>query len=149
MPSNHGRELAVRRSREADQQTQAKDAQGKIHTVYGSIELGAPSDVVASINFPVKFIERPVSNFGGQLKKGYVESGGAFPQIDAIVLEWVTEELEGHSEVGPQVHYTGAKLGISATGSDSHEFYLDFTFDGMALVNPVGGVESDELDDEL
>lgn len=139
-----GRQLAVTGRRDTGRTVAAKAMTGRAHSVYGTVALSSSGETIVDISFPVEFVERPVVSFGAALQEDSKVILGMFPQVNAVVMEWVVNDTGAERK-----YYRGAKLGIRAVGGTDQSFYLDFRFEGTAMVNPTSGVEDDELDDEI
>lgn len=141
------RNAAVQRQKGASNQAASKSMEGRVHSVSGSVELSTTGEATVDVNFPVIFVERPNFTFGGGVLPGSVLTDGSFPRINGAVVAWQTQKA--NDSLVENVRYTGVTLSIVSYGTQDQRFFLDFRFEGVALVNPVGGVNVDDLDDEL
>lgn len=139
-----GRRLAVSRRRQQANVNDGRAMQSKVFSVYGSVHLDSPGEVIVDVDFPVKFIERPISLFGAQYDGNSKPILGAFPTINAMVVQWKMSELSNQRK-----YYIGATIGIKASGLNNQQYFLDYLFQGMAMVNPVSSMEGATLDTEL
>ena len=148
--ANARRSMTVARAKHDEAVQTQKSVTGRPHAVIGQVFLGTTGETIVDISFPVRFLERPVFTPGGQLGEGSRLTRGAFPVVNAVVLSYETDTKADEGVVsGPAKYYTGAKLGITAQGLSDQSFYLDYRFEGTALVNPTGQLADDTLDDEI
>lgn len=105
----------------------------KDHVVTGLVEVSGAGEVAIDVNFPVWFVERPSTYFGGELADGHSPTETDFPTISVMVLRWA-KETRGLGE-----YWTGATLGIVTTGDADHQVIAHWHMEGKALRNPVGG----------
>lgn len=128
------RDIAVARQRSRDGMRRSSEMRARTHWVSGSVGITGTGELITELKFPVVFTERPVFTQGAVLDENQPIVTGAFPDIRGIVLNWVVKRQ--HSE---QVFYVGARIGVVARGSFDQRAFLDYRFEGMAIVNPTFG----------
>jgi hypothetical protein len=114
----------------------AIDIAATTHVVSGEIEVKGKGLVSAFVQFPIKFIEKPLGGIGTpELVTSWDEDN--FPTVQACNLRW---ELDENPPV--QVFYTGVTLGLTITGSPTQLLYVPWTYTGTGFVNPSATVNS-------
>ena len=90
-------------------------------------------DVRRDIHFNVRFIERPVPSFAGEMEHGQEPRNGNFPGVSVVVVRWITE---GPGDAATQRFYVGAEVAIETWGLTSQKMWVHLKFEGRALTNP-------------
>lgn len=147
--SRNAREILVKMRRQASNEGFQQDMRARTHVVKGHATLAISGDAIVHVAFPVRFFNRPHFTYGAQMVENSEIIEGVFPSMTAMVLRYNKEELPTNTDVDEHALYTGADIAVSARGSVSNGFILDFRFEGVAMVNPTSGVQDDELTDEL
>lgn len=96
----------------------------------GFIEIAGGSESVTHIEFPIKFLEKPVFTAGLELPDNVTLTWGAFPQWSATVASWDRQPL------ADQKLYTGCTLGLLVLGPN--QAILHYRFAARCYANPVG-----------
>lgn len=99
--------------------------------VLGQLEMTAPGELLASLTFPVTFLEKPVFTYGLELADNYWPTVNAFPLCTPSVVTWHTKYLP--SDV---LAYVGVDLGIVVLGPDDLHTFLHYSFAGQSFTNP-------------
>jgi hypothetical protein len=103
----------------------------------GFIEIDTAGESVATIGFPMLFVERPVFTYGLELGESSYLAAGSFPIVSACVASWTTKDQ------GLSTMYAGATVGILVTGPTGKAI-LHYSFQARSYVNPVGATTSME-----
>lgn len=125
------RHIAVARQRNRDELRRTSSMQARTHWVTGSVGITGTGELITDLKFPVTFIERPIFTQGAVLDENQPIVTGAFPDITGIVLNWVTKQQSPE-----QIFYVGCRIGVVAKGSFDQRAFLDYRFEGTAIVNP-------------
>lgn len=119
--------LAATRARVKDQIT-------NVQTVNGLFKVAGAGEAATDIRFPVKFMERPLMNFGAELDPtnnsfGLVTAGN-YPTYDCVIGRFVTE--------GPpeKRFFVGAQLLIRTTGVATQNMWIHWSATAKAITNP-------------
>lgn len=107
-----------------------QDQLANVHTVNGLFMVDGSGEATATIAFPIKFMERPLINFGGELNPNSTVTAGNFPTISVVVGSWT---LEGPPE---KRYFTGATLLVRTTGPDLQKMWIHWSAVGKAITNP-------------
>lgn len=136
---NNNRELssALSRLRSAQQQNEitkrgANDMGATKTRINGEIRVNTAGESITQVVFPVRFTEKPIMTFGGEVIEGDALQAGYMPTISVVVVGWITEEVPPVSRL-----YTGAKLGIVLDGVNHQKAIVHWSLEGTALSNPV------------
>lgn len=97
----------------------------------GFIELGSDGEIVATVEFPIAFAEKPLFTTGLELADDAWLTYGAFPIWSASVSGWITQKTPDSTL------YIGAELGIVVIGP-THTI-LHYSFQGRSFTAPTGG----------
>lgn len=98
--------------------------------VHGFIDLASSGEIVATVTFPISFMEKPVFSFGLEMGDNQHLNYGDFPICSAVIASWVTQEP------GDSTLYVGAQLGIVVVGVARS--ILHYKFEGRSYTTPVG-----------
>lgn len=115
---------------------QARAIQGQVVSSQGFILTKQAGEVAQDVKFSVRFIERPLFTFGGELDENQSASAGRFPTVSAVVLQWEIEELDKYRK-----YFIGANLGLVTTGATTQRMWVHWRMEGKALLGPGGGAD--------
>lgn len=96
----------------------------------GFVAISGEGESVAEIQFPIKFLEKPVFTVGFELADNVPLEWGSFPQCSATVATWMIEP----PDISPL--YVGAIVGIVTSGVSRS--VLHYRFEARSFTNPVG-----------
>lgn len=109
---------------------------GQIYTQtaeVGFILVGSASETVTEISFVNTFLEKPTFTFGFELGPNQHVTAGSFPTLSAFILQWVNPNSST-----PYPTYTGARVGIVASGVDGQILVAHLSFMARGLGYPAG-----------
>lgn len=98
--------------------------------VLGFIELGSDGEIIAEVDFPISFLEKPLFAPGLEMADNISVVYGAFPIWAATVARWDTQKA------ADTTLYTGATLAIVVTGAARS--ILHYSFRGRSFTAPTG-----------
>lgn len=133
------RELSIQMRRANSAKASQADFAPRQYIVQGKFLCDGAGEVARDVLFPVPFIEEPFFYFGGRLEENQAVVQGQFPRISAVVISFV-EEPQGRD----QILYKGARLAIVTEGLPDQRMWVNWHFNGIALVNPIGGTDTVE-----
>ena len=81
--------------------------------------------------FPVKFIERPVFYFGGELGPNQSVVDGYYPTVSVVVGGWLTLKRPPVTSL-----YYGCTLVVVVTGHTDQKMVIHWHVEGRALSDP-------------
>lgn len=96
----------------------------------GFVELEGSGEAIVDIEFPLRFLERPLFTAGLELRDNQWLTWGAFPTWSATVSKWVTETA------GETRLYVGAALAVVTFNADRAD--LHYSFKARSLTSPSG-----------
>jgi len=111
-----------------------RSVEGRIHKVFITINLIGSGEVLADVNFPVWFQEKPAVSSGGEMAENEVIVDTQFPTISVIVKSWVKQKRDLAE------YFTGATLIVVTSGVPGQKMIAHFQAEGKALRNPLGGL---------
>jgi hypothetical protein len=100
----------------------------------GIVELEGSGEALIEIDFPLRFLEKPIFSPGMELRDNQWLSWGAFPTWSATIGSWKTEV------VAENTLYVGAIIGIVTFNANRAGFH--YSFKARSLTNPTGPDES-------
>lgn len=100
----------------------------------GFVDLDMAGESVIEIDFPLRFIERPLFTTGLELGDNQHLSFGTFPTWSATVAAWNTQ-LYGETAL-----YTGATIGAVINNVERSK--LHYSFQGLIITAPYGPSDS-------
>lgn len=103
----------------------------KQHTVSGVFYVQGTGEAVATVSFPVRFIERPILAPGFELHPDSAAIDGQFPTFSVTVRDWVLEERGSN-----QKFFVGANLLVVTTGPTGQNGWVHWSFSGRAITSP-------------
>jgi hypothetical protein len=105
----------------------------KVTRVSGRLLVQGTGEISVSVNFPVRFTERPIFTFGGELDLSSSPVAGSFPSVSCVVVNW---DKIGVVTGGSDGHYIGATLAVTAGGSATQGMWIHWVMEGKAIRNP-------------
>lgn len=98
----------------------------------GQFMVDSSGEVEAQILFPVKFSQKPLLSYAGELKDGDMLRPTHMPTLRMVVLNWILEDKPPFQSL-----YTGAVLGVVLDGPPGQRMLATWHMDGVAFFNPV------------
>lgn len=98
----------------------------------GQFMVDSSGEIEAQISFPVKFVDKPLLSYSGELREGDVNITSKMPTIRMIVTGWILEDRPPY-----QALYTGAVLGAVIDGPPGTRLLATWHMDGVAFSNPM------------
>jgi hypothetical protein len=98
--------------------------------VHGFIQLASAGELVATVNFPIAFLERPLFTYGLEMGDNTSFAQGDFPIHSATVAGW------NFLRPADSTLYVGATLGIVVFGAQRS--ILHYSFEGQTFTVPTG-----------
>lgn len=98
----------------------------------GQFLIDSTGEVEAQINFPVKFSQKPLLSYSGEVKEGYMLTDSKMPTISMVPVRWILEDNPPYS-----VLYTGVVLAVVTDGPPGQRLFATWHMDGPAFSNPV------------
>lgn len=98
--------------------------------VHGFIELASAGEFVATVAFPIAFMEKPLFTYGLELGSNAWLAQGDFPVHSATVASFVTQRP------ADSILYVGATLGVVVVGAARST--LHYSFEGQTFTVPTG-----------
>lgn len=116
-----------------------RDSEAQYFKVYGEIEVTGVGEAAVRVVFPIRFSQKPVPHFGGELGYGSpTATAGNFPTWSATVLTWDFRVKPDGSFL-----YIGALIGIVTTGAATGQVMnIHWSVEGVGLINPAGEINS-------
>lgn len=113
----------------------------KVSRVNGRVLIVHPDTITAEtsvyIPFPVLFVEMPVFTFGSALETNFWPIAGSYPQLSATVVDWkFVNAVEGVTEG----RFIGATVVTVSSGQPDQQIWLNYSFEGKAMRNPINTV---------
>lgn len=108
-----------------------RSVQGGSHRISGFVEVAGAGEVLADVNFPVWFIERPSMSFGGELGPNEPLEVENYPTVSVMVKSWAKRQKAGAD------YFTGATLIVVTSGPEKQRVIAHWQMEGRALVNPL------------
>ncbi len=112
-------------------QERINNAQAQPFKIHGTVDINNTGESVIALNFPVMFIEMPISAFGAFLSSGQAYLAGAFPTWSATILRWDERGREDGTVI-----YAGATLGVVADGVADQVLVIQWQMEGIGLRGP-------------
>jgi len=100
--------------------------------VEGTFLVDGSGEAVKIVNFPIKFINRPVFTTGGELHLDTTPVPGQYPTMSCVINRWATEQHAGFSKM----YFVGAQLLVVTTGPATQRLWVHWRASGVAIVNP-------------
>lgn len=98
----------------------------------GQFMVDSSGELEAQILFPVKFSQKPLLSYAGELKEGDMLTSSRMPTLRMVVLSWILEDKPPFQSL-----YTGAVLGVVLDGPPGQRMLATWHMDGVAFSNPV------------
>lgn len=98
----------------------------------GQFLLDSAGEAEVQVNFPVKFSQKPLLSFSGELRSADMNTITRMPSLGVMVLSWIMEDNPPFS-----VLYTGAVLGVVSEGPPGQRMFVTWHMDGVAFSNPL------------
>jgi len=108
----------------------ASEQGATVYSVNGLFLISGVGEVSSTVNFPVKFIERPNVNFCGELQQSSPIVTGNFPTVSVVVGDWVRQETSTRRL------FVGAKLLVVTHGPATQAMWIHWSATGVAISNP-------------
>jgi hypothetical protein len=111
--------------------------------------LNGVGEIAKEVVFPVKFVEKPLLSFGGELSENSSPTDGSFPTVSVVVGGW-NLEIPGveNQETPDRKYFVGANLLVVTTGVDE-SMWIHWHMTGVAITNPVAGIRAATTDSTL
>lgn len=100
----------------------------------GEVPIEGAGEVTFTVNFPVRYIEKPLMTAGWDLDGESSVVTGSYPTVSIGTVDW---EMEDEDDDYGQ-YWTGALVAVKTTGPSDMRIYANYIYEGMALLNPVG-----------
>lgn len=122
-----------------DDHSRVRDMTVKVTRVTSRVLVVGTGEVSIDVKFPVRFGERPIFTFGGELGENQSPTGGIYPTISAVVQSWdkVDEIQPGYGG-----YYLGATILVVTTGREGQRMWLHWAMEAKALRNPVATIDT-------
>ena len=141
--------IAQRQGRQSSEKARLEDNIARSQIVSGQFLMGGSGEVTKQVLFPVKFIEKPLMYFGGELTENSFPTEGSFPTVSVIVGGWDLEIPNNENQETPdRKYFVGATLLVVTTGTDEN-MWIHWHMTGVAITNPVAGIRSATTDSTL
>lgn len=102
------------------------------YKVHGEIQVTGAGECQARIVFPVRFVDKPLPHFGGELGYGSPTATlGSYPTYSTTVHAWDYRMKPDGSFL-----YVGALFGVVTTGQPSQVMNIHWSVEGLGLRNP-------------
>ena len=83
--------IAQRQNRKQSERARIEDSIARHQIVQGQFLVSGVGELAKEVVFPVKFIEKPLLSFGGELAENSSPTDGGFPTISVVVGGWNLE----------------------------------------------------------
>jgi hypothetical protein len=100
--------------------------------VEGTFLVDGSGEALKIVNFPIRFIGRPIFTTGGELHLDTNPVPGQFPTISCVINRWSTEQHAGFSKM----YFIGAELLVVTTGPSNQRLWVHWRASGRGIVNP-------------
>jgi hypothetical protein len=141
--------IAQRQNRKQSERARIEDSIARHQIVQGQFLVSGVGELAKEVVFPVKFIEKPLLSFGGELAENSSPTDGGFPTISVVVGGWNLEiPGETNQETPDRKYFVGANLLVVTTGTDEN-MWIHWHMSGMAITNPVAGIRAATTDSTL
>jgi len=133
------RHIEVARSQRADNRDRIFGALPTDSAIEGTFLVDGSGESLKTVNFPVRFINRPSIQFGYELHIDTVAVASTFPMASSIVNRWITDPPiadDGTAVEYSKVYFIGARLIVTTTGPTNQRMWVHWRASGRALVNP-------------
>ena len=108
-----------------------RDGFAQYFKIHGEFEVYGSGEGSSSVNFPIRFSDKPVMHFGSELAPGDTYTTGALPTANLTVLSWaISPNASG------TVTYVGADFGVVTTGSATQTMIVFWSVEGVGVRNP-------------
>lgn len=114
--------------------TRINDGLATVTSVDGVFLTDGAGEAVQTVNFPVRFIERPNFVFGGEHHLDTAGVGGELPMMSCVINSWITDPP---ILTTAQLHFIGANLLVVTSGPPTQRIWIHWRATGRALTNPV------------
>lgn len=98
----------------------------------GQFMVDSSGELEAQVLFPVKFSQKPLLSYAGELKEGDMLLATQMPTLRMVVFDWILEDKPPFQSL-----YTGAVLGVVLDGPPGQRMLATWHMDGVAFSNPV------------
>ena len=138
-----------RQGRQASERARLEDSLARTQVVSGQFLLSGVGEATKAVKFPVKFIEKPLLSFGGELTENSSPVDGSFPTVSVVIGGWDLE-IPGivNQETPDRKYFVGATLLVVTTGV-SESMWIHWHVTGVAITNPVAGIRAATTDSTL
>jgi hypothetical protein len=125
-----GAKLAVQQAKRQSDNQRIFDSMGATHDISGVFLVDAAGEATLTVNFPVRFIERPCFTFGSELHLDTVPIAGNFPEVNVVISRWVTEGDTAKR------YFRGCTFLVKTRGPISQRVWIHWRVSGKAITNP-------------
>lgn len=141
--------IAQRQNRKASERARLEDNIARTQMVSGEFLVAGVGELTKEVLFPVKFVEKPLLSFGGELAENSSPVDGAFPTVSVVVGGW-NLEVPGieNQETPDRRYFVGATLLVVTSGT-AENMWIHWHMMGMAITNPVAGIRAATTDSTL
>ena len=141
--------ISQRQNRKASDRARLEDSVARTQVVSGQFLLNGVGEIAKEVVFPVKFVEKPLLSFGGELSENSSPTDGSFPTVSVVVGGW-NLEIPGveNQETPDRKYFVGANLLVVTTGVDE-SMWIHWHMTGVAITNPVAGIRAATTDSTL
>jgi len=141
--------ISQRQGRKASDRARLEDSIARQQLVSGQFLVAGTGEVAKEVVFPVKFIEKPLMFFGGELAENSFPTDGSFPTVSVMIGGWNLEIPGAENQETPdRKYFVGANLLVVTTGV-AENTWLHWHMMGTAITNPVAGIRATTTDSTL
>lgn len=125
------------------------DQYGTEHVYKGKTAIIGAGEAIIPIVFPFWFVHSPQLFTGGELMEDSPTEPTLFPTVSAVVASWDKDEPDFDARgVQLRTYYRGCDLAVVTTGPATQNMWVHYTFSGLAMTNPIKGLDMiEDVDD--
>lgn len=117
---------------------QVDELAGGVFRLCGEVDFQGAGELIAAVEFPIVFTEKPSFVFGGELRENSPVQNGRLPTISGIIKDW---RFKTDLSTGRRI-YTGASFIIVTTGDRDQLMTFHYQLEAPALNEPTSALLS-------